>query len=225
MKNDKLNKGLLERLNYVEQRARETLATQHQDSYSKYISSAPFNGFRSAALSFLKSTFGESDTYYIEFYQNTERAGYHELLSAMEILKSLRAEIENNWLSSLKGLISAEIFTDFLEMAEHLLENKFKDASAVIIGSVLEEHLRQLCSKHGVDSNYEKDGDLIPKKAERINSDLASAEIYNKLDQKNVTAWLDLRNKAAHGKYSEYEIEQVRIMYSGVSDFITRNQV
>lgn len=225
MNTDKLTKQLLERLSYIEQRAQETLATQHSDSYMSYINSAPFNGFRSAALSFLKSTFGVSNSYYEEFERKTQRATHSELLSAIEILKSLRVEIENNWLCSLKGLISAEIFSDFFEMAEHLLDNNYKDASAVIIGSVLEEHLRQLCSKNGIETTYEKNGDLIPKKTDRINSDLASVDIYNKLDQKNVTAWLDLRNKAAHGLYSDYEIGQVKIMYSGVSDFITRNQI
>ena len=68
-----------------------------------------------------------------------------------------------------------------------------------------------------------KKKDIIAKKADRLNSELASREIYNKLDLKNVTAWLDLRNKAAHSKYDDYSIDQVRIMYSGVSEFISRN--
>ena len=46
--------------------------------------------------------------------------------------------------------------------------------------------------------------------------------VYSKLDQKNVTAWLDLRNKAAHGKYAEYQIEQVALMLDGVRNFVTR---
>jgi hypothetical protein len=49
--------------------------------------------------------------------------------------------------------------------------------------------------------------------------------VYNKLDHKNVIAWLDLRNNAAHGKYNEYTQEQVELMLSSVSDFISRNQV
>ena len=224
--NDKLIEDLISRLNFIEQRANEALATHRTDGLGYHmIDSAPFNGFRSAVLSFLKATFGESNTYYVEFDNHTQRSGYHELLSAIQILKSLRTEIENNWLSSFKGLISAEIFTDFFEMAEHLLENDYKDAAAVIIGSVLEEHLRQLASKNKIDITFEKDGELIPKKVDRINNDLAASVVYNKLDQKNITAWLDLRNKAAHGKYTEYEIGQVRIMFSGVSDFISRNQI
>ncbi|AIY39887.1 hypothetical protein LT85_0727 [Collimonas arenae] len=45
------------------------------------------------------------------------------------------------------------------------------------------------------------------------------------LDQKSVTAWLDLRNKAAHGKYSEYTKEQVEVMCQGVVNFMARNSV
>jgi len=51
---------------------------------------------------------------------------------------------------------------------------------------------------------------------------LAKAGVYGKLDQKAVTSWLDLRNKAAHAKYTEYAHEQVELMYAGVRDFVMR---
>lgn len=66
---------------------------------------------------------------------------------------------------------------------------------------------------------------MIPKKADRLNSDLAGDNLYSKLNQKFLTAWLDLRNKAAHGKYSEYSKEQVQLMHNGVMDFLTRNPI
>jgi len=56
-----------------------------------------------------------------------------------------------------------------------------------------------------------------------MNSETAGkASVYNKLDQKNVTAWLDLRNKAAHGKYDEYTKEHVELLMQGVLNFFTR---
>lgn len=67
-----------------------------------------------------------------------------------------------------------------------------------------------------------KGTDILPKKANTLNNDLVKAGIYGVLEQKSVTAWLDLRNKAAHGKYTEYSIEQVNLMYLGVLDFITK---
>ena len=48
------------------------------------------------------------------------------------------------------------------------------------------------------------------------------AEVYLKLDQRAVTTWLDLRNKAAHGKYAEYSLEQVRLMQQGITEFMAR---
>jgi hypothetical protein len=65
-------------------------------------------------------------------------------------------------------------------------------------------------------------GDVEPKKADTTNAHLVKASAYSKLDQKNLTAWLDLRNKAAHGHYAEYQKEQVALMIDGIRSFITR---
>jgi len=134
-----------------------------------------------------------------------------------------REDMAGGWLQTTKGLVSAEIFSDFIEMAKYLLDEGYKDPSAVIMGSVLEEHLRQLCHKHKIDTEVvTSKGGRVPKKADVMNSDLVKATIYSKLDQKNVTAWLDLRNKAAHGRYDEYTKEQVSLMLQGIINFLAR---
>jgi hypothetical protein len=66
-------------------------------------------------------------------------------------------------------VIHGTVFADFLDMAQHLLDNGYKDAAAVIAGSSLESHLRHLCSKHGVDADTP---DGKHKKADRINAEL-----------------------------------------------------
>lgn len=134
------------------------------------------------------------------------------------VLQALRAAYESGYLTKIEGLLSASIFNDFREMAEYLLSEGYKDPAAVIMGSVLEEHLRRLCVKNGVGITVGG----IAKKAEQMNTDLAGNSVYSKLDQKSVTAWLDLRNKAAHGKYTEYSQNQVMLMCNSVQDFITR---
>lgn len=91
-----------------------------------------------------------------------------------------------------------------------------------MVGCVLEEHLRQLAQKNDIEISVENDGKFIPKKADLVNSQLCKAQIYKILDQKNITAWLDLRNNAAHGKYDAYTKEQVNLMIQAVSDFISR---
>ena len=108
-------------------------------------------------------------------------------------------------------------------MSSYLLNEGFKDASAVIAGSTLEEHLRILCSKNNIPIEYlNSKGILCPKKADTINADLYKAKIYSKLEHKQTTAWLELRNNAAHGKYSEYDTSQVKLMINGIRDFIIK---
>ena len=135
------------------------------------------------------------------------------------ILKALRADYAAGYMTTVEELIHADLFSDFLEMAAHLINQGYKDPGAVLVGSVLEEHLRKLCLKNdravSVGSNY--------KKADTLNADLASAQVYSKLDQKIITAWLDLRNKAAHGRYAEYTKDQVQLMLEGVRDFVARH--
>lgn len=55
-----------------------------------------------------------------------------------------------------------------------------------------------------------------------MKDDLARKEVYNKLDQKAVDTWLDLRNSAAHGKDKEYSKEQVGLMLQGITEFLVR---
>jgi len=139
------------------------------------------------------------------------------------VTEALRNDLQAGFLRSYEELIHAELFGDFLEMAEHLVDTGYKDAAAVIAGSALEAHLRQLCKKNGVAVDVTSPAGVRPKRADQMNADLASATVYSKLDQKNITAWLDLRNKAAHGKYSEYTKDQVALLIAGIRDFITRN--
>lgn len=99
-------------------------------------------------------------------------------------------------------------FVDFSEI-EFLLDQGHKDAAAVMCGGELEKHLRKLCVSNGVDVflTSGSGGEPRPKKAEQLNAELASINVYGKLDQKNITSWLDLRNKAVHGEYYEYNEE------------------
>jgi hypothetical protein len=149
---------------------------------------------------------------------NSPYRGAVSLRGKIGSLKALRRDYDEGYLSSVQGLIRAELFADFLEMAEHLLEQGYKDSAAVLVGGVLEEHLRALCSVRSISTSASG----RPKKADTMNNELAAAGVYNKLDQKSVTAWLDLRNKSAHGEYGHYTSDQVATMLSGVREFAAR---
>lgn len=136
------------------------------------------------------------------------------------VLTALRDDIAAGRLATITELIHGDVFSDFLDMADHLLEEGYKDPAAVLAGGVLEEHLRKLCAKHGI-ASVGQNGK--PKKSDTMNAELANANAYSKLDLKNVLAWLDLRNRAAHGDYAGYTKEQVALLVQSIRDFITRH--
>jgi len=185
---------------------------------------AEFKAFKTSTLSFLAHTIGKDEKYYKDFdYDVIHFKGYN-LTVALELLQNIRTDIDEGWLDNIKGIVSAELFSDFLEMAEHLLEENYKDPAAVIIGSVLEENLRELCNRNNIaiTTTDPKTGKVKPNKAEIMNVDLCKNGVYNILVQKSVTAWLDLRNNAAHGKYGEYDLTQVKNLLQSVRDFIIK---
>lgn len=215
--------NLIKRIDELIALGQEVLSTRYVDNFHRvFVDFGKHAGFRSSGLSFLSKTVGKKHIYYSEFNDVTNANGPSRVDAGIRILESVKAEITGGWLSSIEGLISSEIFSDFLEMASYLLSEGYKDPAAVMIGSVLEEHLRKLCNKHDIPIEFTKEGTEIPKKADTLNSELVREEVYGKLDQKSVTAWLDLRNNAAHGKYEKYKKAQVDLMLSGARDFITR---
>ena len=163
---------------------------------------------------------GANSTYSSEIQRIIEKQPVLHLhtSSVIGVVKALREDLELGFLQNLAEIVHSEVFSDFLEMAKYLNDSGYKDASAVIAGSTLESHLRKIADKFSVP--IENKGK--PVKANKLNADLNKIGAYELLDQKNVTAWLDLRNNAAHGNYNEYETEQVKLLISGVQDFITR---
>lgn len=183
-----------------------------------------FQTFRISSLTFLEMLLGEKHLYYNDFKNKVTHAETYNVEYSIALLKKLIVDIEDGWLLDFKSLLSAEIFNDFLDMAEHLLDESYKDASAVIIGSVFEENLRQVCLKEGVTIQYKdfKRNKILAKPASMMNDDLYKAKVYNLNVQKAVIGWLAIRNSAAHGQYTEYDEAQVRSLLSSVRDFSAR---
>ncbi|NMH89128.1 hypothetical protein [Flavivirga algicola] len=137
------------------------------------------------------------------------------------IIEALKHDLENDYLKSLSEIIHSNLFSGYIDMATHLLEKGYKDPAAVLTGSTLENHLRNLCIKYDIQVEYENPkGKIVFKKADSMNIELAKKEVYNKTFQKQVTAWLDLRNNAAHGKYDQFREAEVKLMISGILNFI-----
>lgn len=144
---------------------------------------------------------------------------YYSVGPMVGVVEALCSDLEAGYLDSLSALLHGEVFADLLDMATHLLEEGYKDPAAIVTGAAIETHLRRLAESRGMSTEIEG----RPKKTDLLNAELTKEAVYSRLDQKNITAWLDLRNRAAHGNFDEYSKEQVVILLASVRNFIARN--
>jgi hypothetical protein len=161
------------------------------------------------------STYGRD----MESYRNSREPSQMRLTALAGIATALRDDIQAGWLESVVELAHADTYNGYLEMAEGLIAQQYKDAAAVIAGTSLEVLLKSLATKHGV-SLLAPNGSS--KKTDTLNADLKKASVYNALEQKQVTAWLGIRNSAAHGDYDDYDETAVNGLINGVRNFAAK---
>lgn len=133
--------------------------------------------------------------------------------AVMRVRGALNAASEDysgGHLTRTRTLARAEVSEDVLGQAEELLAAGYKDPACVLAGVALEVAIRDLCEQNGLDI-----GTL-----DKMNADLAHREAYNKGMQKQVVAWADRRNAAAHGRWDQYSEGDVGDMIQGVRRFV-----
>lgn len=171
-------------------------------------------GWKVKAKNLLVTVCGQNSQHFIAFEEGEVRASMESNYTIKKRLEAIflaaKEDFEGGYLSSLKNLVQAEVFDSELEQAKELLSNGYKLAAAVICGVVLETALRDLCS-----SNLIQHGKL-----DTMNAQLAKAGVYNKLQQKRITAIADIRNNAAHGKPEEFSDSDVENMIRDVESFL-----
>ncbi|MGY3033882.1 hypothetical protein ACVIIV_003052 [Bradyrhizobium sp. USDA 4354] len=157
---------------------------------------------------------GETSQHFQEFVKREEPSmyttNYETFLKQRAVLSAAREDFEGGYLSSLKTLIQSEVFDSELDQAAELLASGYETAAAVIAGVVLETTLREMCTENG----------LQVGKLDRMNADLAKAGIYNRLRQKQITAFADIRNSAAHGDSKGFKREDVASMIRDIQSFL-----
>ena len=150
------------------------------------------------------------------YFKSMNSNCYNHVSEVVGILKAVEHDINTGMLLNFRSLLQAEIFSDFLEMAEHLLREGYKDAAAVILGTVLEDSLRKISDSNSI-ATVGTSGK--PLTIDPLNIALGKAGIYGPLVQKQVTTWANLRNDAAHGHFVKYDEAQVQQMLLFVQKF------
>lgn len=111
-------------------------------------------------------------------------------------------------------MIAAEVFNSILEQATELNDKGYKDPAAVLARVALEDTLKRIARAEGIDDD---------QKTSTVNNELRKARIYPKPQWRQIQAWLDVGNDAAHGNFGNYSQKDVDNLIQGVETFIATN--
>ncbi len=139
-------------------------------------------------------------------------------------LRAVRDDLDGGFLEDIASSIEAEIASDYMGQAEHLLAEgqpgKYDHVpAAVLTGAVLEKGLRTLCDGQTPPIHTTTDNGK-PKKMNVMIDDLKKASVYNEMKAKQLRAWAGVRNHAAHGEFDEFTRGDVEEMITGVNRFL-----
>lgn len=207
------------RFGELAQKAEGVRATRKVDFVSredgvKYykVSSGTYREWLTNVLNLVQRTFGESS---IHFKHLVERySGFSEWESHFEDTLSLfnaaKEDYEGGYLFNVRTLAKAEVLSDALSQAKQLLRAGYKDPACILARVSLEATLKDLCDRNGIPHG----------KLDKMNADLGKLGVYNMAKQKQITAWAEIGNKAAHGDWSQYTEQDASTMVQGVETLV-----
>jgi len=196
------------------------LTTKHvapTQSHKGKIANEPFHDWQAQTLDLLQTVFGLDHTFTKNFEIGTTFRGEPEasksfVESGMGVLTAANENYSRGWTRTYSEMLHAEVFDDFLEMADHLLKNgRYHVAAIVIAGGTLEEHLRKLSVKNTL---------TVEDSAAKMNDALWKKNVYLKPTWRRIQSWYDLRTDAAHGIQRTYTDAEVADMFRGIGNFI-----
>jgi hypothetical protein len=175
-----------------------------------------FHAFVVGAFACIKRVAGEKSDYFTLLRTGNMEGAYFSanrslIKSLVGSLIALRRAVENGLLDSLELRLRANIHDDFLLQAKVLLDAGYHVAGMVLIGGVLEDHLRKLCDNRGLACDGK--GSLG-----RYNDLLR--DVYPQAAWRQIQSIADLRNCSAHFDGASVDAKHVELAHTFVSQMI-----
>ena len=159
---------------------------------------------------------------------NTIKNNRDSLHFGIQFLKAVSEDFDQGFFDDIGTQIESEIAADYLGQAKTLVESELREQissapAAVLSGAVLEKSLRSMCEQ------------LSPSEPTTLNNGkpltlnplieaLRKRGAFNELMAKQLRAWADIRNSAAHGRFEEFTTEQVKAMVTGIASFLAQSR-
>jgi len=199
-------------------RLEATFQLGDRGAYESSASEAELRAFGTAARAFLQNTTGGDSVFSKDVPKPPTRIsvpGYEPVYipGIVGALQALKLAVDDGWFAPIEARIRANVHDDFLEQARALLEAGYHIAAMSIVGGVLEDHLRKLCTERGL--TWRGHGTLAKY------NDLLKDGAYPQPVWRRIQAITDVRNDADHANWDSVKRQDVEDALDFVSRVIT----
>jgi hypothetical protein len=178
-------------------------------------------------LRVFQSWFGPTHHYSLAVEKKIRSPGRRRSPNWAEMAAEVRhlvEDLEQGWTLNHDEEVRTRTHNSLLDLASGLVEqgDNEKMAAVMVCGAVLENHLRNLCEKHGVTPTGSRGK---PPGIDGYNNALYKLEggPYKKAQMGIVQGWAKMRNAAAHHNEDDFEPAQAESMIQAVAAFIEQH--
>ncbi|WP_068858438.1 DUF4145 domain-containing protein [Perlucidibaca aquatica] len=134
------------------------------------------------------------------------------LRKVLGVLVSIEEEAKSGLLAKIEYQIYATAFDDFLDHASHFHRGGKVKESAILASSVLEDVVKRIARKHGIE--------VEGKTLEPLIDDLTKANVLTPVKAKRVKSFAGVRNHALHAEWDKLDLRDIGSAIDGVRELL-----
>lgn len=184
------------------------------------VDDVKFHEFRISCLSYLSRVFGNKSTLYQNYKAEVTHSTPSRTRRGIGFLKSAVTELQGEWLTTTRGVISKDILSGFLRQARLQFDQGNFEAAVVIAGTVLDQILRNVCQNQDIKLFNEIQGKASAKKALQLSGEAYKKSLFDRNTNKSILVWIELFNDIAEKKERPKISSETNQMLSGIQSFL-----
>jgi hypothetical protein len=214
---------LIAQANHLIQMGEQVLATESGDTRSTpVVNEQKFHDFRISTLSFLSRVFGDNNQLCLGLKSEVTHPTASRTRRGLAILHAARANLQNDWLTTVSGTIAKDMLVDMLRLAHFHLEQGQLSAAVIIGGALLEKELRLLALANDLPIHNELQNKAVPKRGLQLTGELYKKKVYSRQENKTIVDWLELYQHVAEASNFPVNIKQVKGMLTNIQALIVK---
>ena len=137
----------------------------------------------------------------------------HAFKQVLGVFMAAHRDWRDGLLAQVEYMIAAATFDDFLDQADTYFKAKKKLESSVLGSAVLEDAVKKVAKKNGIDPSRTTLDPLIDR--------LVKAGVLSPVKAKRWKSFAGVRNKALHADWDAFDLDDVGALITGVREVVS----